>query len=101
MSAPPNLEVDHVNGDALDNRRVNLRLATRAQNAANRSYPSKGYRGVFFRKKTGKYSAVLKHAFKQMWLGEFETPLEAALAFDDAALKLRGEFARLNFPAVS
>lgn len=68
--------VDHINGDSLDNRRSNLRVASKAVNARNSRTPSSntsGYRGVSFYKKTGKWRAYIKHEEKTFWLGHYES----------------------------
>lgn len=100
MEAPAGLTVDHVNGDGLDNRRANLRIATRSQNNANRvSVSASGFRGVH--KTPHGYRAVIS-APDQMrgtiHLGHFDRLEDAARAYDRAALAQWGEFARLNFP---
>ncbi|MFA5567999.1 MAG: HNH endonuclease [Trueperaceae bacterium] len=93
------LEVDHINGDSLDNRRVNLRPATRSQNLANRPSSSKsGYRGVFLRK--GRYDARIAWGGKIICLGRFDAAEDAARAYDEAAWRRSGEFSRLNFPRI-
>ena len=94
---------DHANGNGLDNRRANLRESTRAQNAANRrmhvTNPS-GFKGVRRRADNPKspWTARICVDRKERHLGYFATAEEAARAYDAAALKLHGEFARLNFP---
>lgn len=103
MDAPSDLLVDHKNHDTLDNRRSNLRLATRSTNAAN-SNPLKGaisgYRGVFpSQSKSKPYRVQLaSRSPSRIHVGHFVCPIEAARAYDAAALKLFGEFAVLNFP---
>lgn len=96
--------VDHVNGNGLDNRRANLRLCTPSQNQHNKSArrvkKSCRYKGVSryaqARGKMWRASLMCKgHAFH---LGSFGTPKEAALAYDSAARRLFGSFARTNFP---
>ena len=89
--------VDHKNGDGLDNRRMNLRVATVSQNAGNRppgSNNSTGYRGVCFRRKEGTFQAQLA---KQA-LGQYDTAEDAARAYDIAAREHFGEFAYINLP---
>lgn len=88
--------VDHRNRDGLDNQRHNLRRATKAENAINsklRKGNKSGLRGVHFDKARGKWAARLSYRH----LGRFDDPLEAARAYDRAALKHHGEFARLDF----
>ncbi len=102
MKAPKGLQVDHKNWDTLDNRRANLRLATRAENIHNRRKRStktiSRYTGVHLDKETGRWVARIQYQGKRIWLGSFESEIEAARAYDRAALKYHGEFARLNFP---
>ena len=91
--------VDHINGDPADNRRSNLRLATSAQNAQNsamRKNNRTGFKGVT-RHVSGRYQArisVEKHCIS---LGYFSDPVAAAHAYDTAARRYYGEYARLNF----
>lgn len=96
------LLVDHHNGDSLDNRRDNLRLATHWQNTCNRrktkSKTSSKFIGVYFDKRTGKWAAKIKCKSNTIWLGRFVTEIDAARAYDEAAKKYHGEFASLNFP---
>lgn len=90
-------QVDHINGDKLDNRIINLREATNAENSRNR--PSKGksgYRGVSFHKRTGLYHARIMTDGKKMFLGAFVCPKVAAIAYNNAAKELHGKFATLN-----
>lgn len=96
MEAPDGLDVDHANHDTLDNRRANLRVCTRAQNSINSVLRSpSGYRGVYA--KSGKWCASITGA-RQIHLGTFGSPVDAARAYDDAARRYHGEFAVLNFP---
>lgn len=92
--------VDHINGNTLDNRRHNLRFCNPSQSAMNRGIsPSNtsGYKGVF-RDRNGRWGAVIKIHYKQIRLGSFFVKVDAARAYDRAAKKYFGEFARLNFP---
>jgi len=102
INAPDGLFVDHKNGNSLDNRRDNLRLATSSQNHCNKiidkSKSSSQYRGVIFRKKSGRYIAQITYKETNHYLGSFDNEIDAAKAYDAAARKHHGDFARLNFP---
>jgi hypothetical protein len=97
--------VDHINRDKLDNRRANLRVATPKQNVWNsergKNQGLSKYKGVTFdrRSKNKKWRAVLCADGKFIRLGYFADEVEAARAYDRAALKYKGEFAVLNFPS--
>lgn len=95
----PEIHVDHVNGDTLDNRRCNLRVATRRENSANSVCRSgSGYKGAY--PVTGKpqWFAAVTVARKTIYLGCYGTREEAARAYDEAARRYFGKFARVNFP---
>lgn len=100
---PPGMTVDHINGDGLDCRRQNLRLATNAQNTRNRKGPnasgSSGYLGVTWDKRRSRWVAQITVDGKHYHVGIFLRAEDAARARDEASLKYFGEFARLNFPS--
>ena len=95
----PRLEfTDHINGDGLDNRRDNLRVASKRQNNANRAKRpgfTSAYLGVCTTR-GGRWLAEISDGGRQRYLGQFDTEAEAALAYNAAALEVHGEFARLN-----
>lgn len=96
--------VDHGDRDGLNNRRYNLRVATQSQNQMNSKHRGNatGFRGVTFhsdsRKKCWQARIVLDPGRGYRSLGYFETPTEAAIARDMAAIEHYGVFATLNFP---
>lgn len=93
--------IDHKNMNRLDNQKNNLRIATFSQNLSN-SNPRFGrkYKGVYEEKhkKFRKFHAQAMVNGKRHSFGRYLTVEEAARAYDEGILKLRGEFARLNFP---
>lgn len=102
--APRGTEVDHRNGDSLDNRRCNLRICTGTQNKCNRpkgTGASSQFKGVCLDKERSKWKAQIEIDYKSIALGRFDNEIEAAQAYDRAARELHGEFARLNFPKES
>ena len=95
-AAPDDMEVDHINGDGLDNRRANLRLATKSQNQHNcrvRADNSSGYKGVV--RKKGKWCAQIMASNKNKHLGCFNCPTAAHFAYIKASRALHGEFGRI------
>ncbi len=94
-------EVDHINGDGLDNRRCNLRLCTRSQNNFNQGIrrtvaKTSKYRGVSWDTNRCKWRVHLQAYGKQVHVGRFGTEDEAATAWNKVAVEQYGEFARLN-----
>ncbi len=91
--------VDHKNMNGLDCRRSNLRVATKSQNMANRG-PARnnksGLKGVFFDKARGKWQASIGVQCRVYHLGRYHTKELAAAAYDAAAVRFFGEFARTN-----
>lgn len=102
MAAPKGVEVDHVNGDGLDNRRANLRLATRAQNAKNRPAQNdcaSPFKGVMIRKgRNGgaTFVVAIQQDRERMKIGAYPSEHAAARAYDAAAKLFHGKFARTN-----
>lgn len=94
LGAEPGQTVDHEDGDGLNNRRSNLRLATTSQDGANnnRARARSGYRGVYPNKQ--RWMARVSSTY----IGRFDTPEEAALARDEAMRQTFGVFGRYNFP---
>ena len=101
LNAPDGIYVDHINRNGLDNRKANLRLATRRQNARNTPKTNKTtsskYKGVSLRTRQGKWSATIFADGRNTHLGHFESQIDAAKAYDKAAKKYYGQFAVLNF----
>lgn len=96
MGKRPGYVIDHADRNPLNNQRSNLRWASVSQNLANRIARSRiGLKGV--QKRRRRYHARLSLARKTIWLGSFASPEEAARAYDCAAKKYFGQFARLNF----
>ena len=93
LNAPPHLIVDHINGDPLDNRKENLRLATQRQNVAN----SLGITGRLLPKGVSKngnqFQARITVDGIEMYLGSYSTAAVASKAYTAAAEKYFGEFA--------
>ena len=109
LKSPPKTLTDHRDGNGLNNQRSNLRICTSLENRRNsrkilsrksRKTTSRfiGVVAVKARKKTLKYIARISICGVKMNLGTFRDELRAALAYDAAAKKYHGEFARLNVP---
>lgn len=92
-------EIDHIDNDRGNNKLSNLRLVTRAQNCMNRAlYKNKSskYKGVHLRKDTGKYRAIIRVNQKNINIGQFDTEIEAAKAYNKKAGDIFGEYAHIN-----
>jgi len=102
MNPPKGVVVDHINGDSLDCRRANMRICTNVENVRNsrkRSDNTSGYKGVSIDKETRlkkRWRAYINYKGKRMCLGRHMTKEDAAKAYNVAAKKYFGEFARLN-----
>lgn len=93
----PGEDIDHINRNTLDNRPENLRLATRSENNMNRCVSAThGFKGVSLHKPSGLWFARTKVNGKQLCLGYFKTPEEAADAYDNFVEKLHGDRALTN-----
>lgn len=101
MGDPPEgFKWDHKNRDGLDNQQENLRLATRSQNKANGDLyrnSTSGYKGVTLRKERGTWRAQIRQDGKLTIIGCFNDIEQAARAYDRAAIRMFGSFARTNF----
>lgn len=95
----PKMDVDHKNGNGIDNRRSNLRVCSRSLNNANRAVQSNsgsGIKGVFWDKERNKWQVKIGYERKVFNLGRFSDLTTAVKAYNDKAKELFGDFARLN-----
>lgn len=101
-NTPEGLVCDHINGRTLDNRKSNLRSATRSQNIWNSRKTSRPgyskYKGITFYKRHQNWGAQIIVDGRRIFLDKFREEIQAAKAYDRAAKKYFGEFAVLNFP---
>lgn len=96
LDAPRGSDIDHINGDGLDNRKVNLRLATRSQNMhnqRNRRNNTSGFKGVTLDSRNGRWRGRVMLERRSVSLGYFATKEEAAAVVRAARQKLHGDFA--------
>lgn len=104
----PKSDLDHINGNKLDNRIENLRIVDRGQNMSNvgrQKNNKSGFIGVFWASRESKWQAVVAHKKKNIVLGRFDCPVKAARAYNDAVLKYHGPYAQkkvdLNLEAIA
>lgn len=93
-----NNEVDHIDRNPLNNQKSNLRICTNQQNSFNRGIRNNNTTGIIGVRKTynNKFIATIGYNYKKQYLGTYETLLDAAIAYNEKALELYGEFANLN-----
>ena len=99
MHEPENKQVDHIDHNGLNNSQSNLRICTCQQNQMNqkkRFNVSSIYKGVVWHKKNQKWQASIRINGKRTYLGIFDSEIEAAKAYNNAAIKHYKEFASLN-----
>jgi len=101
MEPPDGMLVDHIDANKANNCRSNLRICNHLENQRNKRKESRSYsqyKGVFYDKRSDKWYAKYRYGGKYHWLGHFDDEVDAARAYDRAAVQYFGEFARLNFP---
>lgn len=99
ITPPKGLFIDHIDNNRLNNRRSNLRIATKAQNMMNRGAPiqnTSGFKGVVWDPVNKKWVAQITANGKSKKIGRFRTKTQAAMAYNQAAKIYHGEFAYLN-----
>jgi len=89
-------QVDHINGNKLDNRRKNLRICLNGSNNRNKKKYSGEYKGVHRDKRTGRWVAQITKNYRAKHLGTFSSAEEAAIAYNKSAKILHGKYAVLN-----
>ncbi len=99
QEVPEGYEIDHKDTIKLNNLEENLRVCTRYQNQHNRTKQrnnTSGYKGITWQEQSKKWRAQIRVNNKKIFLGLFEKDLDAAQAYNNAALQYHGEFAQIN-----
>ena len=100
MNEPDNMNIDHIDGNGLNNQKSNLRIVTVSQNQMNRRKGKKSssskFKGVYFHKGDKQWISRIHINGKTKYLGHFKIEKEAAMAYNKAAIELFGEYAHLN-----
>lgn len=99
LCPPTSMIIDHINHNTLDNRKENLRICSKSQNGMNRMKQKNGrspYKGVSWHSMGGKWTAQIAIDKKVVYIGLYNSEKEAALAYNNKATELYGEFAQLN-----
>ena len=98
INVPDGMQTDHIDGNGLNNLRNNLRTATCAQNQFNATgWPGKSFfKGISWNKEHKKWAANIRITTQRLFLGYFQSEADAAKAYNEAALKHHGAFAKTN-----
>lgn len=95
----PKVFVDHINHNKLDNRKENLRICSKQQNNSNKlkqDGKTSPYKGVHLEAKSAKWISQITFNYENIFLGRYDSEIQAAIAYNNAAVKYFGEFALLN-----
>lgn len=104
LTPPLNVDVDHIDGNGLNNQRSNLRICSHMENMANQKRHSDSkspFKGIWRASNCDRWAAQLVFNGKKVYLGVYKNAADAALAYDKKAKELFGPFARLNFPELA
>lgn len=103
VGAKKGQEIDHRDGNGLNNQRQNLRCCTRSQNCRNmrKTRGTSRYKGVCWDKNNKKWMAAIELNYEKIYIGRFDSEVRAAAAYDCRAIELFGEYAKLNFKEVA